>query len=315
MAAPLLLALLALGCGSEESISSEPAATAPAASEFPSAKGKTLADIEGEYSQSDLVAAPTVQVFEPGKNRYAFGLFTVSREPVADGKVAIYVAEGPNGEAQGPYPAVSASLETKPAFAALTTTGDPDAATHVYTTDVDMPADGEWRVLAVVEGENGEYEWTRTPSAVVGTGGAIPDVGDKAPKIHTPTVEDVGGDISSIETRQPPDTQHEQDFADVVGKEPIVLSFATPALCSSRVCGPVIDIAEEVKSQRPDDASFFHMEIFEENTPPDVTEQVAAYKLRTEPWLFVIDENGKITERIEGAYGKAELEAAIDEVS
>ena len=122
-------------------------------------------------------------------------------------------------------------------------------------------------------------------------GAAIPDVGDRAPVIHTPTVEDVGGDLAKIDTRQPPSTQHEVDFADVLGKEPIVLSFATPALCSSRVCGPVVDIAEQVKSERPDDAEFIHMEICEDN---DVNkgprEQVLDYGLPTEPWLFVIDE-------------------------
>ena len=83
--------------------------------------------------------------------------------------------------------------------------------------------------------------------------------------IHTPTAEDVGGDLTKIDTRQPPSTQHEVDFADVLGKEPIVLCFATPALCTSRVCGPVVDIAEQVKSERPDDAAFIHMEIYNDN--------------------------------------------------
>ena len=91
----------------------------------------------------------------------------------------------------------------------------------------------------------------------------------RRPKIHTPTAEDVGGDLTKIDTRQPPGTMHDVDFADVVGKEPVVLLFATPALCTSRVCGPVVDIAEEVKSERPDDAAFIHMEIYEDNNPAE----------------------------------------------
>ncbi len=54
---------------------------------------------------------------------------------------------------------------------------------------------------------------------------------------------------------------HDVDFADALGKEPIVLLFATPALCQSRVCGPVVDVAEQVKRERPDDAAFIHLEI------------------------------------------------------
>ncbi len=60
---------------------------------------------------------------------------------------------------------------------------------------------------------------------------------------------------------------HDVDLADVVGKKPVVLLFATPALCVSRVCGPVVDIAEQVKSEVGDDVAFIHMEIFTDNDP------------------------------------------------
>src|ERR1044072_2626539 len=91
-----------------------------------------------------------------------------------------------------------------------------------------------------------------------------PEVGDKAPKIHTPTADEVGN-ISDIDTRVPPDDMHDVDFADVVGQKPVVLLFATPALCTSRVCGPVVDVAEQVKRDRPDDAAFIHQEIYNQN--------------------------------------------------
>jgi hypothetical protein len=58
---------------------------------------------------------------------------------------------------------------------------------------------------------------------------------------------------------------HEVDFADVVGKRPVMLLFSTPALCQSRVCGPVNDVAEEVKSESGDAAAWVHMEIYEDN--------------------------------------------------
>ena len=77
----------------------------------------------------------------------------------------------------------------------------------------------------------------------------MPGPGDPAPRIHTPTEADVGGDLAAIDTRLPPSSMHDADFADVVGKKPVVLLFATPQLCQSRVCGPVVDIAEQVEGR------------------------------------------------------------------
>ena len=109
---------------------------------------------------------------------------------------------------------------------------------------------------------------------------------------------------------------HDIDFADVVGEKPIVLLFATPALCTSRVCGPVVDVAEQVKREVGDDAAFIYMEIYNDNDPnKGPRPQVQAYNLTSEPWLFVIDADGKIDTRIEGAFSVAELQAAVDRVT
>ncbi len=119
--------------------------------------------------------------------------------------------------------------------------------------------------------------------------------------IHTLTADDVGGDLTKIDTRQPPSTMHDDDFADVVGKKPVVLLFATPALCSSRVCGPVADIAEQVKSERGDEASFILQEIYNDNeVDKGVREQVKAYNLPSEPWLFVIGDRRQDLDRDRG---------------
>jgi hypothetical protein len=108
---------------------------------------------------------------------------------------------------------------------------------------------------------------------------------------------------------------HDVDLADVLGKQPVVLLFATPALCISRVCGPVVDVAEQLKSKYGDDVAFIHMEIYQDNDPnQSLREQVSAYGLRTEPWVFVIDRKGRVDSRIEGAFSVAELEDAIRRV-
>jgi hypothetical protein len=315
--AVLATGLVAAGCGGgddEEAPTGD--AAAPDASAFPKPDGRTLEEIAGEEgTESDLVVLPAGQVFHEGENRIGLGVFTIDREPVSDAEIALYVAK-PNKPAEGPFPAAAESLEVDAPFQSRSTSTDPDAAKTVYTADIDLEGRGEWRILALVkDGES--FDYTAVPSAVVGAFPGVPAEGDKAPMIETLTAEDVGGDLSKIDTRQPPSTMHEADFSDVVGKKPIVLLFATPALCSSRVCGPVVDIAEQVKAERGDQAEFIMQEIYEDNVfdPKGLREQVKAYNLPSEPWLFVIDSEGNVSTAIEGAFSEGELNTALDKVT
>ena len=307
-------AVVAAGCGENDETTADDSTAAPDASAFPATDGGSLEDLIADYSSGDdFVVSPAGTTFTVGRNRLGFGVFTVDREQITDADVAIYAAHGPTGKAEGPFPARAESLETEPAFTAQTTSGDPDAAKTVYVADLTLDEPGEWRLLALVE-HDGETSAVRIPSIVVKTPAQdkIPDVGEQAPVIHTPTVEDVGN-VTEIDTRVPPGSMHDVDFADVVGKEPVVLLFATPALCQSRVCGPVVDVAEQVKRDRPDDAAYIHMEIWNDNDPnKGARPQVLDYQLRTEPWLFVIDSDGNVSTRIEGAFSVAELEQALD---
>lgn len=306
----IALTLLA-GCGSDsEEGESRPA---PAASEFPPAKGRTLAEV-AQLPESKLVVSPAGRVVDVGVNRIAFGVFDLAGEQVDDADIALYFAEGANGPALGPYPARVDSLKTPAAFRAKTTADDPGAATSVYVVPrLKVKRRGELAVLAVIR-RDGKLEATRVPSFVVGEFDAVLDVGDPAPRIHTPTADEVS-DISEIETRIPPDSMHDTDFADVVGKEPTLLVFATPQLCQSRVCGPTVDIVEEVKSRIGDRGVFIHMEVFNDNDgTKGVRPQLRAFNLETEPWAFIIDRNGRISARFEGAFGADELTQAMEAV-
>jgi hypothetical protein len=318
-------ATFAAGCGGSSDDSTEPTGEAarPAAGDFPAVDGRSLEQlVKDEGEPSDLVAAPSGAVYREGENRYGFGVFNVDASPVDDAEVALYAApqDDPDAPAVGPFPAAAESLDVEAAFQSQTTSQDPDAAKTVYVSDVDFDKKGPWRVVAMIK-DGDSYTYTQlAQGAVVGRfDKAIPDVGDKVPVVHTDTPADVGGDVAKIDTRQPPTTMHSDDFADVVGKKPVVLLFATPALCQSRVCGPVADITEEVKNERPDDAAYIMQEIYVDNIPgqslKDLRPQVRAFGLQTEPWLFVIDEDGKVSTEIEGAFSKGELEAALDKVS
>jgi hypothetical protein len=123
----------------------------------------------------------------------------------------------------------------------------------------------------------------------------------------------VKGDLESIDTRVPPDTMHGTDLADVLGRRPVMLLFATPGLCPSRICGPVADITEQLKSEHDKAAEFIHMEVYRENRPEaGQRSQVRAYGLPSEPWLFAIDRSGRVAARIEGAFSLDEAEKALD---
>ena len=308
------LALLEAGCGADDDSADEAGSPAPEASAFPAVDGRSLEQIVADSAPADdLVVSPASQVFTEGRNRLGFGVFAVDREQITDAEVAIYAAPGPDGEAQGPFPARVESLETEPAFTAENTANDPDAAKAVYVSEMPLDVPGEWRMIALVE-RDGEYVAAQMPSAVVVRNDPVPDPGDRAPVVHTPTADDVAN-IQDIDTRIPPGTMHEDDLASVLGKEPVILLFATPALCQSRVCGPVVDIAEQVKRDRPDDAAYIHMEIYNDNLAnKGLRPQVEAYNLPTEPWLFAIDCDGKVDSRIEGAFSAAELNQAIDRI-
>lgn len=300
---PVLLS----GCGS----SSSNARQAPSAAEFPAAKGKTIPQLlkDSGAKPTKLVIAPAASSFAVGENRYPFGVFTRSNEQVEDAAVAVYFAKSEKALAIGPLPAHMETLEVKPAYRAAGE--DPDQAKNVYVVPrVDFDKKGPWTAIAMIEGEGG-LEASRIPTPVVGEN-SVPEVGEKAPLIHTPTAADVGGDLSKIDTRIPHDQMHEVDYADVFGKQPIVLVFATPALCQSRVCGPVVDVAQQVADQYKGKADFIHMEVYNDNEiSKGIRPQLQAFHLETEPWTFLIDRHGIIRDRIEGAYGVAELEQAM----
>ena len=305
-----LLALFAAGCG-DSGDDGDGATPPPAkAEDFPDPSGKTIAELRKGLGPGPVLS-PSVSLLEPGENRLGFGLFDRNRRQLVDAPAALYVEPIKGGPVRGPFPARFESLEVRPQFESEGVKADPDAATSVYVANVKFDKPGDYEVLGVVELDDNLVAAERVAVRVV-KDGPVPEVGESAINIHTPTEADVGGDLAQIDTRVPPDTQHEVDFADVLGQKPVVLLFATPALCQSRVCGPVVDIAEQVKASYGGDAEFIHMEIYNDNElDKGFREQVVKWNLPTEPWVFTVNGEGKVAARIEGAFSARELEDAI----
>ena len=316
IAAALIACLLLAGCGGGDDDSASNPPPVAKAEDFPSAQGKTLAQLRAELGKGGPVLAPSVSQLTTGDNRFGFGLFDRSRAQIADAAVAVYVAPAGGGPASGPYTARYESLDVGPQYQSRQTSTDPNAAKSVYVADIPFKEAGQYDVLGIARLNDKLVAATSAAPGLQVVNAAddpIPNKGDPAPRIHTPTEADAGGDLASIDTRIPPSSMHQNDFADVIGKKPVVLVFATPQLCQSRVCGPVVDIAEQVKADMGgDDVEFIHMEVFRDNDiAKGLRPQLSAFNLQTEPWVFAFDKGGKVAERLEGAYSVAELEQAV----
>jgi len=305
-----LIVVFVAGCGSSSSDTTSSPKPANA-SQFPKPAGRTIAQL-AKTAPAGPVLVPSVSNAFKGKNRLGFGLFTRAQKQINGAQVVVYTADKQGQQVTGPYPARFESLAVKPQFQSKTTASDPDAAKGVYVAEVPFASNGPATILGMAR-VGGKLQSAGRLSVDVGANtNGPPQAGDKAILVHTPTLASVGGDASKIDTRVPPAKSLSRiDFADVLGKKPVVLLFATPALCQSRVCGPVEDVAAQVAAQYGDKVAFIHQEIYNGNqVDKGFRPQVGKWRLPSEPWAFAIDRKGVVVERLEGAFSAAELQRA-----
>jgi hypothetical protein len=186
----------------------------------------------------------------------------------------------------------------------------PGGIKAIYAAQIPIPGTGTYTVLSI----------TRTPKGLIGAPGEIavarsspiPNVGQRPPDIATDTPATVGGNISLLTTRLPPEQMHSVSLHQVLGKQPVVLLFSTPQFCISRVCGPVTDVTVQLQHEFGNRVTFIHQEVYADNQPSKgLRSQLKAFHLHTEPWLFAINRKGIIVARLEGAFGTTELRQAV----
>ncbi len=281
----------------------------PKPADFPPASGSSLQDMANTFAPNSGQAGLASSVFTPGHNRLAFGVIDQQQKFVY-GPSAVYFAKTPEDKAVGPIVAPADVLVTDPPYRSRQAASEKDPFAAVYAATVDFPEPGTWSVLIVTKTGG---QTIATPTQVdVAKSTDIPAVGDKAPVVDTDTVASAKGDIKSIDTRVPPDDMHDQSFKDVVGKKPVALLFATPQLCQSRVCGPVVDIAAQLKQKYGDRVDFIHQEVYRDNVvEKGLRKPLEAYHLETEPWLFVVGTDGRVKARLEGSFGLDAFENAL----
>ncbi|HEX2161193.1 MAG TPA: hypothetical protein VHF88_05155, partial [Thermoleophilaceae bacterium] len=214
-----------LGCGDSDSgnVASTPPPEPAQPEDFPSAKGKTLRGLLEDVGSSGPVIAASVSEFTPGKNRFGFALFSRAAAQIADAPVVLYVAPVGGGPVSGPIPARFERMDVKPQFESRTVSEDKDAAKSLYVADIPLPDPGRYELLGLARLDGRIVAATPSGGALtVRRDGPVPDIGERAPAIDTDTVASADGNLESIDTRKPPSSMHDVNFAEVVGRRPTV---------------------------------------------------------------------------------------------
>jgi len=265
--------------------------------------GSTLEELWRAPGDDVAVVAGTSN-HEPGDVRVSFLVVD------AEGRVAklptarVWVAHALDAE---PFLESTAKLER------IGVPGGAEAdATHIYVAHVRLARPGTYWLLAEPDGGR---RIQALGNVVVTANDSPPDIGDPAIGSQTPTLLSAGGDASKLTTRTPPDESllRYSVAESLRAKAPFVVTFATPKFCSSRTCGPVVDVVEEVARRfEGSGVRFIHAEVYEDNDPAKpYNSWMREWGLQTEPWTFLVGRDGRIAARFEGVVSVRELEEAV----
>lgn len=217
--------------------------------------------------------------------------------------LALLTAERSGPQAlEGP---VEVTIEGEPVEATVHSDGTPlpyllvrhrfGSAGHV---EVAATYDGRTSEAGVTVSEPGEVKVPYPGTAMVSTA--------------SPTPGNPMG-VDPICTREPACPLHDVSLdAALAEKRPLAVLFSTPALCQSRLCGPVLDTLLEQQQVFADRVRFLHVEIFTDRTGKTLAPTVQAYSLAAEPVLFLAGADGIVRERIDNAFDRVEARAALE---
>ena len=303
------LVLLVAGCGGDSDDTGSAAkigvaeTTASASGSLPRWVDSELAATPGGFVSLTLSSSD----FAVGPNRLGFLIVRQNGKLVQSPRATVWVGtEGASKPARTEAELVPLEPHSHPPGSAP---HDHLDATDLYVTHVDLPATGRYWVVVTPEGEDIQG----VGSIEVSSESATPALGAKAPHSDNPTLADAPAE--AITTARPPDTELLRDSiaGALDAHEPFVVVFATPKYCESRTCGPTVETVDAVRRDLASSpVRWIHVEIYEDNDPAKGTnEWVKQWNLPSEPWVFVVDGEGVIRAKFEGAVSKDELEQAV----
>jgi hypothetical protein len=284
----LAACLIAAGCGGSSSAQEEPDASTLEA----------LWRAPGE----DVAIIPGSTDFGPGSVRLSFLVVDGQGRVVTRPTARIWLARALDARPFATTTARSEPIGVKGS--------DPADATAIFVARLQLEQPGKYWLLAEPVGGK---KIQALGNVVVKEQTAAPDIGAPAPASETPTLDN--STIKQLSTSRVPDRElYRSSVAGALRDHaPFVVVFATPAFCTSRTCGPVVDVVSTVRRAHTDDGiRFIHVEIYEDNDPAKGENRwVKEWKLPSEPWVFVVGADGKVRDRLEGTVSVRELEASV----
>lgn len=184
----------------------------------------------------------------------------------------------------------------------------------LYKVDIPWEEPGTWEIDFSISTDEVTQPFLVLVAAEMTTAG----IGESAPRVASATLSDTS--VDDITTDYPvyePFYELSLDEALDNGRKTVAI-FATPAYCTSAACGPMMQIAKDIAPGYPD-VNWVHVEVYlgfnDDGFAPDVAHlapAVTAFELPSEPWIFVMDEDGVIEARIEGVLADGELESILE---
>lgn len=181
---------------------------------------------------------------------------------------------------------------------------------YVARTDFDEP--GDWGVVAVVN-RPGEQPAELRAAFQVKEQSATPAIGGSVPASRTLTGR-TREEIERFSSARPPDPAfYRLSIADALREgKPLAVLFATPGFCTSRICGPSMEVLTSLREQYGDRANFIHVEIYKDGRPQEVVPFVSEWGLPSEPWLFIVGADGRLVDKFEGTVTVEDAAPALE---
>ena len=277
------------------------------------AAAETTDDLQPLITTSELIV---------GENRFAFGLMKANKllENAAV-QLRIYAIDGPEprlaAETNAPYHLIGSGGIGERVHRHV------DGTTHMhradsdvrglYVTRVSFARPGHWGIEIQAREDHGSLGTARFTVTVLDAS-QTPAPGSPAPRSRNLITSDVK-DLREIDTSSPPDPRlHRVRIADAIEqRKPQLIVFATPQFCTSRMCGPLVDIVRQLLPRYENRVSFTHQEIWQDIASKKAFSTIEEWRLQSEPWIFVVDGRGIIRAKFEGLVTVKELEAVLQQ--
>jgi hypothetical protein len=252
----------------------------------------------------DVAVTAGASAFVPGDVRYPFLVIRNDAKPVERPEATVWVAKS---RANEPFAHATSQLEP------IGVPGRSEAAfggvTRIYVAHLRIPRPGRYWLVAQPQGARIQAVGMLDVSAR----SLSPAVGAEAPRSATPTLATTPA--ARITTSRPPDLPllRYSIAGSLAAHVPFVVTFATPKFCTSRTCGPVVDVMEAVRKRfAARSVRFIHVEVFRDNNPQRGYDAwMRQWGLLSEPWVFLVGRDGRVKAKFEGSVSVAELTAAV----